>query len=150
MAKTRSLCCRCHKNQSTEKLQHCQKSKPKRNFISTNLRAQNSPEEDFPLRMSSSLLMRLINEHDDDDDDVIAVPVPFPPLPSRDNAEDVGQRTYKQTQTKFRAFWLKFDRFWEFWNHFFCGRIRMKYRIKTIIVTRKISFILYDFIGFRS
>ena len=33
---------------------------------------------------------------------------------------------------------------------FFFGNIRMKYRIKTVIVTCKISFILYDFIGFRS
>jgi len=60
-----------------------------------------------------------------------------------------GSEAEPQPQTKFRAFWLKFDRFREFWNPF-CGRIRMKYRIKTIIVTCKISFILYDFIGFRS
>jgi len=50
-----------------------------------------------------------------------------------------------QPQTKFRAFWLKCDRFREF-----CGRIWMKCRIKTIIVTGNISFILHDFIGFRS
>jgi len=44
---------------------------------------------------------------------------------------------------------LKFDRFREFWNPF-CGRIRMKYRMKAIIVTCKIAFILYDLTGFRS